>query len=58
MKINESTLDSQKRPKINYRVHHTIVIDDPFDEPKVNSPDNSPVPGSLTSEHHVEYETF
>lgn len=44
-KINEALCDAQCRPYQNIRIRHTIVLDDPFPDPKgLEVPDQSPEP--------------
>ncbi|CAG9460831.1 unnamed protein product [Pedinophyceae sp. YPF-701] len=46
-KINEAYCDGNGKPFQNIRVRHTIVLDDPFDDPKgleSHVPDSSPAP--------------
>lgn len=32
-KINESYLDKENRPYVNIRIYHTLVLEDPFEDP-------------------------
>jgi peptidyl-prolyl cis-trans isomerase-like 4 len=44
-KINEVLVDEQGRPLKNIRIKHTVILDDPFeDPPELEVPDKSPVP--------------
>ncbi|XP_071498323.1 peptidyl-prolyl cis-trans isomerase-like 4 [Diadema antillarum] len=44
-KINETFCDKQNRPYQDIRINHTIVLDDPFDDPEgLEIPDRSPEP--------------
>lgn len=44
-KINEAFVDKAFRPYKDIRIRHTIVLDDPFDDPEgLVVPDESPVP--------------
>ena len=48
-KINEVFVDKNFRPLIDVRINHTIVLDDPFEDPeglKVRSRSPSPDPHS------------
>ena len=33
-KINEAFVDKDNRPLIDIRINHTIIIDDPFQDPE------------------------
>ena len=45
MKINEIFCDKDHRPYQDIRITHTVIIDDPLDDPKgLNFPDRSPEP--------------
>jgi peptidyl-prolyl cis-trans isomerase-like 4 len=45
IKLNESICDESHRPYQDIRITHTIIIEDPFDDPKgLNVPDRSPSP--------------
>jgi len=45
IKLNESICDEGHRPYQDIRITHTIIIEDPFDDPKgLNVPDRSPSP--------------
>lgn len=44
-KINEAFIDDKGRPLKDIRIRHTVVLDDPFDDPKgLVEPPESPVP--------------
>lgn len=44
-KINESFIDDRGRPLKDIRIRHTVVLDDPFDDPAgLVEPPDSPVP--------------
>lgn len=44
-KINEAYCDEQGRPFRDIRIRHTIILDDPFDDPDgLQVPDESPLP--------------
>ncbi|KAL3883550.1 hypothetical protein ACJMK2_029803 [Sinanodonta woodiana] len=44
-KINEAYCDKEHRPYQDIRIYHTIVLDDPFDDPDgLQVPDRSPEP--------------
>lgn len=44
-KINEAYCDEQGRPFRDIRIRHTVILDDPFDDPEgLQVPDQSPVP--------------
>lgn len=44
-KINESFIDDRGRPLKDIRIRHTVVLDDPFDDPPgLVEPPESPVP--------------
>ncbi|XP_041462918.1 peptidyl-prolyl cis-trans isomerase-like 4 isoform X2 [Lytechinus variegatus] len=44
-KINEAFCDKENRPYQDIRISHTIVLDDPFDDPEgLDIPDRSPEP--------------
>ncbi|CAO3578267.1 unnamed protein product [Absidia cylindrospora] len=44
-KLNEAYCDAQGRPYRDIRIRHTVVLDDPFDDPEgLQVPDASPVP--------------
>lgn len=45
MKINEAYTDEEGRPRQVIRIKHTIILEDPFEDPKgLEIPDHSPVP--------------
>ncbi|XP_070569143.1 peptidyl-prolyl cis-trans isomerase-like 4 [Ptychodera flava] len=45
MKINEAFVDKEHRPYQDIRVNHTVILDDPFDDPPgLEVPDRSPEP--------------
>lgn len=45
LKLNETFCDEGHRPFQDIRISHTIVLDDPFDDPKgLEIPDRSPLP--------------
>ncbi|XP_018654299.1 peptidyl-prolyl cis-trans isomerase-like 4. ppil4 [Schistosoma mansoni] len=48
-KINEVYCDKNGRPFRNVRIHHTIVIDDPFDTPKMIRYPDSPQSISIST---------
>ncbi|KAI1302363.1 Peptidyl-prolyl cis-trans isomerase-like 4 [Halotydeus destructor] len=51
LKINESICDEQHRPYRDIRITHTVILDDPYDDPKhLNPPDASPEPGKKVLE--------
>ena len=42
-KINDTYVDNNNRPYTNIRILHTLVLDDPFDDPLgLEIPDKSP----------------
>lgn len=48
-RLNEAYVDEANRPYINIRIKHTVVLDDPFDDPKgleemipMQSPEHDP----------------
>ncbi|KAL0083448.1 RNA binding protein [Phycomyces blakesleeanus] len=44
-KINEAYCDNKGRPYRDIRIRHTVILDDPFPDPKgLEIPDRSPVP--------------
>ncbi|KAH6586479.1 hypothetical protein BASA50_000434 [Batrachochytrium salamandrivorans] len=44
-KINETICDQEGRPYRDIRIKHTIILDDPFDDPEgLVVPDRSPIP--------------
>ncbi|XP_014667873.1 PREDICTED: peptidyl-prolyl cis-trans isomerase-like 4 [Priapulus caudatus] len=44
-KLSEAICDETHRPYVDIRVNHTIVLDDPFDDPPgIDYPDRSPQP--------------
>lgn len=44
-KINKAYCDTKGRPYQNIRIKHTVVLDDPFDDPKgLREPSRSPSP--------------
>ena len=44
-KINDSFCDEKGRPLVDIRIKHTILLDDPYDDPKgLVEPPESPVP--------------
>jgi len=44
-KVNESLVDDDNRPLKNIRIKHTVILDDPFEDPKgLEVPAMSPVP--------------
>ncbi|CRG91538.1 peptidyl-prolyl cis-trans isomerase-like 4 [Talaromyces islandicus] len=44
-KINESFIDDKGRPLKDIRIRHTVILDDPYDDPPgLNEPPESPVP--------------
>ncbi|KAI8344056.1 cyclophilin-like domain-containing protein [Chlamydoabsidia padenii] len=44
-KLNEAYCDSQGRPYRDIRIRHTVILDDPFDDPEgLQVPDASPPP--------------
>ncbi|XP_072022617.1 peptidyl-prolyl cis-trans isomerase-like 4 [Amphiura filiformis] len=45
MKINEAICDKENRPYQDIRINHTVILDDPYDDPKgLEIPDRSPEP--------------
>lgn len=45
MKINETYCDAHHQPYKDIRIYHTIILDDPFDDPPgLQIPDRSPLP--------------
>ena len=43
--FNETIVDTDSRPYQDIRITHTVVLDDPFDDPSgLEVPDRSPVP--------------
>lgn len=45
MKINEAYCDEEHRPYKDIRIYHTIILDDPYDDPDgLEIPDRSPEP--------------
>lgn len=50
-KINKAYCDSKGRPYQNIRIKHTLIIDDPFDDPKgFREPSRSPSPVVIKSD--------
>ena len=44
-KINEAYVDKAGRPKVDIRINHTHILDDPFEDPEgLNIPSRSPSP--------------
>ncbi|XP_046327631.2 peptidyl-prolyl cis-trans isomerase-like 4 [Haliotis rufescens] len=44
-KLNEAYCDEEHRPYIDIRIYHTVILDDPYDDPAdLNIPDRSPEP--------------
>jgi len=44
-KINDAFTDSKGRPLKDIRIRHTVILDDPYDDPPgLTEPDKSPVP--------------
>ena len=44
-KINDAFIDTKGRPLKDIRIRHTIILDDPFDDPEgLVEPDQSPLP--------------
>ncbi|KKY27982.1 putative rna binding protein [Phaeomoniella chlamydospora] len=44
-KINDAFVDSRGRPLKDIRIRHTIILEDPFDDPKgLSEPEKSPLP--------------
>ncbi|XP_071800696.1 peptidyl-prolyl cis-trans isomerase-like 4 [Asterias amurensis] len=44
-KINEAICDNQHQPYQDIRINHTVILDDPFDDPQgLEIPDRSPEP--------------
>ena len=44
-KINEAFVDKEFRPKVDIRINHTHVLDDPFEDPEgLTVPSRSPSP--------------
>lgn len=44
-KINEAICDEDSRPYQDIRITHTVILDDPFDDPKgLDPPSRSPSP--------------
>lgn len=44
-KINESFCDEKGRPLVDIRIKHTVILDDPYDDPPgLVEPPNSPLP--------------
>eukprot|EP01016_Furgasonia_blochmanni_P031587 TRINITY_DN3261_c0_g1_i3.p1 TRINITY_DN3261_c0_g1~~TRINITY_DN3261_c0_g1_i3.p1 ORF type:complete len:559 (-),score=112.96 TRINITY_DN3261_c0_g1_i3:238-1914(-) len=42
-KINDAYVDEKYRPYLNIRIHHTLILEDPFDDPPgLDVPDLSP----------------
>ena len=45
MNINEAYCDEEHRPYKDIRIYHTIVLDDPYEDPEgLEVPDRSPEP--------------
>ncbi|OWF50192.1 peptidyl-prolyl cis-trans isomerase-like 4 [Mizuhopecten yessoensis] len=45
MKINEAYCDEEHRPYQDIRIYHTVILDDPYDDPSgLKVPDRSPEP--------------
>jgi len=45
MSINDAYCDTQNRPYQNIRIRHTVILDDPFDDPPTMVvPEQSPPP--------------
>ncbi|VDN56498.1 unnamed protein product [Dracunculus medinensis] len=43
-KLNQQICDEHKRPYRDIRIAHTIILEDPFDDPPLKFPDRSPSP--------------
>lgn len=44
-KLNEAYSDEKFRPYRDIRIHHTIILDDPYEDPRgLDVPDRSPSP--------------
>ena len=57
MKINDAYCDKQGRPYKDIRILHTIILDDPFDDPKgLVVPDKSPEPPTVTDSDRIGYD--
>ena len=57
MKVNDAYCDKQGRPYKDIRILHTIILDDPFDDPKgLEVPDKSPEPPTVTDSDRIGYD--
>ncbi|XP_065918341.1 peptidyl-prolyl cis-trans isomerase sig-7-like [Dysidea avara] len=57
MKINDAYCDKQGRPYKDIRILHTIILDDPLDDPKgLEVPDKSPEPPAVTDSDRIGYD--
>ncbi|KAL4432971.1 hypothetical protein ABPG74_005344 [Tetrahymena malaccensis] len=49
-------VDNENKPYINHRILHTIVIDDPFEDPEnLEEPDQSPLPIEKSDNDRLEF---
>lgn len=55
MKINNTVLDEHSRPLKNIRILHTVIIDDPFDDPPMLPEMPSPQPDVFAAIVHISH---
>ena len=57
MKINDAYCDKQGRPYKDIRILHTLILEDPFDDPAgLVVPDKSPEPPAVTDTDRIGYD--
>jgi len=57
MKINDAYCDKQGRPYKDIRILHTLILEDPFDDPEgLVVPDKSPEPPAVTDTDRIGYD--
>lgn len=57
MKINDAYCDKQGRPYKDIRILHTLILEDPFDDPAgLTVPDKSPEPPATTDTDRIGYD--
>lgn len=57
MKINDAYCDKQGRPYKDIRILHTLILEDPFDDPaSLVVPDKSPEPPAVTDTDRIGYD--
>lgn len=57
MKINDAYCDKQGRPYKDIRILHTLILEDPFDDPVgLIVPDKSPEPPAVTDTDRIGYD--